>query len=120
MASMLDRGLVLWFPGPHSYSGEDMGELHVHGGYAITQAILRVLATFEGVRLASPGEFTRRAVLNGQLDLTAAEGIADLVNAETEAQRQQAMVPVKWWPCYPYSCLGAKGYKNIGVFGGNN
>ncbi len=89
--SAIDRGLVAWFPGPASFSGEDMAELHVHGGAAVMAALLRRLCAFTGVRPAEPGEFTRRAVLNGKLDLTGAEAIGDLIDAETEAQRRQAL-----------------------------
>lgn len=88
---ILDRGLVLWFPGPASLTGEDMAELHLHGGRAVIAAIVTVLDRLPDFRPAEPGEFTRRAFHNGKLDLTAAEGIADLVDAETEAQRRQAM-----------------------------
>jgi tRNA modification GTPase len=87
---VIDRGLVAWFPGPASFSGEDMAEFHVHGGAAVMTALLRRLCALEGIRIAEPGEFTRRAVLNGKLDLTAAEAIGDLIDAETEAQRRQA------------------------------
>lgn len=87
----LDRGLVLTFPAPNSFTGEDMVELHVHGGRALVRAILEALATCDGLRPAEPGDFTRRAFEHGKLDLTAAEGLADLVNAETEAQRRQAL-----------------------------
>jgi tRNA modification GTPase len=87
----LDDGIVLWFPGPHSFSGEDMAELQIHGGPAVVAAVLRTLGEQAGLRMAEPGEFTRRAFLNGRLDLTEAEGIADLVAAETEAQRRQAV-----------------------------
>ncbi|MCC7015951.1 MAG: tRNA uridine-5-carboxymethylaminomethyl(34) synthesis GTPase MnmE, partial [Rhodospirillales bacterium] len=90
---ILDRGLVLWFPRPASYTGEDMAELHVHGGRASVAAILRALSGLGpslGLRMAEPGEFTRRAFEAGKLDLTAAEGLADLVAAETETQRRQA------------------------------
>ena len=86
----LDDALVLWFQGPASYSGEDAAEFHVHGGRAVVEAVLQALAA-EGLRLAEPGEFTRRAFENGKLDLTQAEGVADLVDAETEAQRRQAL-----------------------------
>jgi tRNA modification GTPase len=86
----IDSGLVLWFPGPASATGEDMTELHVHGGRAVIEAVLAALGRLPGLRMAEPGEFTRRAFLAGKLDLTAAEGIADLVAAETEAQRRQA------------------------------
>lgn len=87
----LDDGLVIWFPGPNSYSGEDMAEIHVHGGPAVIGAILQVLGERPGLRMAEPGEFTRRAFLAGKMDLTEAEGIADLIAAETEAQRRQAL-----------------------------
>lgn len=86
----LDRALVLWFPGPASYTGEDSAELHLHGGRAVVAAVSDVLVAL-GARPAEPGEFTRRAFLNGRLDLTQAEGIADLIAAETEAQRRQAL-----------------------------
>lgn len=87
---VLDKALVLWFPAPKSFTGEDVVELHLHGGRAIVSAVLSVLGTIEGLRMAEPGEFSRRAFDNGKLDLTAAEGLADLINAETEAQRRQA------------------------------
>jgi len=87
----LDRSLVLAFPAPHSFTGEDMAELHIHGGRALLRAVLEALASCEGLRPAEPGEFTRRAFEHGKMDLTAAEGLADLVNAETEAQRRQAL-----------------------------
>jgi len=86
----LDDALVLWFEGPASYTGEDAAEFHVHGGRAVVEALLDALAA-EGLRLAEPGEFTRRAFENGKLDLTQAEGVADLIDAETEAQRRQAL-----------------------------
>ncbi len=88
---VLDEGLVLWFPAPASFTGEDVAELHVHGGRAVVTGLLDALAQCPGLRLARPGEFTRRAFENGKLDLTAAEAIADLVGAETEAQRKQAL-----------------------------
>ncbi len=88
---LIDRGLVAWFPGPDSFTGEDMAELHLHGGIAVRTAVLRVLTGLPGCRAAGPGEFTRRAALNGRLDLAQAEGIADLIDAETEAQRRQAL-----------------------------
>ena len=87
----IDRGLVLWFPGPASFTGEDMAELHLHGGRAVMTAMLRALDRMPGLRLAEPGEFTRRAFDTGKLDLTEVEGLADLVAAETEAQRRQAL-----------------------------
>lgn len=88
---MLDRGLGVGFRAPASFTGEDVVELHVHGGRAVVRRVLDELCALEGVRLALAGEFTRRAVLNGKLDLTAAEGLADLIGADTEAQRRQAL-----------------------------
>ena len=87
----IDRVLVLWFPAPASYTGEDVAEFHVHGGRAVTAALLAALGVLEGLRPAEAGEFSRRAFEHGKLDLTAAEGIADLVDAETEIQRRQAL-----------------------------
>ncbi len=87
----VDRSLVLWFPGPGSFTGEDMAELHIHGGVAVTEAVIGAISDIEGCRPADPGEFTRRAFENGRMDLTEAEGIADLIAAETEAQRLQAV-----------------------------
>jgi len=86
----LDDALVLWFPGPRSATGEDVAELHVHGSRAVLAAIMQALRGL-GLRLAEPGEFTRRAFHNGKLDLLQAEAVADLVAAETEAQRRQAL-----------------------------
>ena len=86
----LDDGLAIWFPGPHSVIGEDVAELHVHGSRAVLAAVMAALSRF-GLRLAEPGEFTRRAFLNDKLDLTQAEAVADLAAAETEAQRCQAL-----------------------------
>ncbi|MEE9301732.1 MAG: tRNA uridine-5-carboxymethylaminomethyl(34) synthesis GTPase MnmE [Alphaproteobacteria bacterium] len=88
---VLDRGLLLWFPGPGSYTGEDMAELHLHGGRAVATGLIEALAALPGLRPAEPGEFTRRACANGRLDLTEAEGVADLIAAETAAQRRQAL-----------------------------
>jgi tRNA modification GTPase len=87
---VIDEGLALWFPGPNSETGEDIAELHVHGGRAVIAAVLAALAKLAGFRHAEAGEFTRRAFENGRMDLTAVEGLADLVAAETEAQRRQA------------------------------
>jgi tRNA modification GTPase len=87
---VLDRGLVAWMPGPHSFTGEDCAELQVHGSPAVVRAVLRRLAARTGVRLAEAGEFTRRAFENGKLDLTEVEGLGDLIVAETENQRKLA------------------------------
>jgi len=87
----LDDGLALWFPGPHSFTGEDVAELQIHGGPAVIAAIIDACLSQPGVRVAEPGEYTRRAFENGKLDLAEAEGLADLVDAETEGQRRQAL-----------------------------
>jgi tRNA modification GTPase len=86
----IDEALVLWFPAPGSYTGEDSAEFHVHGGPAVVGALVEALSAL-GLRLAEPGEFTRRAFEHGKLDLAQAEGVADLVDAETEGQRRQAL-----------------------------
>lgn len=88
---MLDEALVHWFPKPNSFTGEDVAELHLHGSLATVDAVLRVLGNQPGHRLAEPGEFTRRALENGRLDLSQVEGLSDLIEAETEAQRLQAL-----------------------------
>jgi tRNA modification GTPase len=88
---VLDQALVLWFPAPHSETGEDMAELQVHGGRAVVEGVLAGLGALEGCRPAEPGEFARRAFLNGKLDLTGVEGLADLIEADTAAQRRQAL-----------------------------
>lgn len=92
--AVLDRALVLWFPGPASYTGEDCAELHLHGGRAVLAAVAEALLEAGG-RPAEAGEFTRRAFLNGRLDLLQAEAIADLVDAETNAQRRQALTQME-------------------------
>lgn len=90
-AVVLDDALALWFPAPASFTGEDVAELHLHGGRAVIAAVCEALAELPGLSPAESGEFSRRAFENGKLDLTQAEGIADLVAAETEAQRRQAL-----------------------------
>lgn len=87
----LDDGLVAWFPSPHSFTGDDVAELHIHGGRAVTDGLLKALNTVGGLRPAEPGEFTRRAFDAGKMDLTQAEALADLVDAETSAQARQAL-----------------------------
>jgi len=88
---VLDRGLVLFFPAPNSFTGEDVVEFHVHGGRASIAGVLDALGALEGLRPAEPGEFTRRGFENGRLDLSEAEALADLIDAETAAQRRQAL-----------------------------
>lgn len=89
--TVLDEALILWFPGPSTVTGEHLAEMHVHGGRAVVDAVLAALAALGGLRLAQPGEFTRRALLHGRIDLTEAEGLADLLSAETAAQHRQAL-----------------------------
>jgi len=91
----IDEALVLWFPGPQSETGEDTAEFQLHGGRAVVAAVLAALGGLAGLRPAEPGEFTRRAFENGKLDLTRVEGLADLIGAETEAQRHQAFRQLK-------------------------
>src|SRR5512146_1936923 len=92
---IIDQALALWFPGPQSETGEDVAELQLHGGHAVVAAVFAALAQIDGLRVAEAGEFTRRAFENGRLDLTAVEGLADLIGAETEAQRRQAYRQLK-------------------------
>jgi tRNA modification GTPase len=89
--TVLDHALVLWFPGPATATGEDLAELHLHGGRAVVAAVEAALADIAGLRRAEPGEFTRRAFANGRIDLAEAEGLADLLSAETELQRRAAI-----------------------------
>lgn len=91
---VLDQALVLWLPGPHTATGEDIAELHLHGGRAVVGAVEAALGKNEKLRRATPGEFTRRAFTNGKIDLAEAEGLADLLSAETELQRRNAMAMV--------------------------
>lgn len=87
----IDRGLALFFPGPNSFTGEDCAEFHLHGGVAVVERLLEELGAFENYRMAEAGEFTRRAFANGKMDLTIAEGLADLIAAEKEGQRRLAL-----------------------------
>src|SRR5437899_401321 len=91
----IDDSVVLWFPGPASATGEDVAEFHVHGGRAVVAAMFAALSSFKNVRPAEPGEFTRRAFENGKLDLTEAEGLDDLIHADTDRQRRQALRQLK-------------------------
>ena len=92
---LIDEGIILWFPGPQSYTGEDMAEIQVHGGKAVIQAVLNSISSFKDCRLAEPGEFTKLAFQNGKINLLKAESIADLISAETEIQRLQAIKIMK-------------------------
>ena len=88
----LDQALVMWFAGPNTATGEDLAEIHCHGGRAVVAALLAALSSMDGLREAEPGEFTRRAFSNGRIDLAEAEGLADLLSAETELQRRGALL----------------------------
>ena len=88
---LIDEGILLWFPGPHSYTGEDMAEFHIHGSKAVIEAMHSSISNIDGCRLAEPGEFTKLAFQNGKINLLKAESIADLISSETEIQRQQAV-----------------------------
>ena len=90
-SELIDEGLILWFPGPQSYTGEDMAEIHVHGSKAVVDALHSSLSSIENFRLAEPGEFTKLAFQNGKINLLKAESIADLISSETEIQRKQAV-----------------------------
>ena len=90
-SELIDEGIIIWFPGPESYTGEDMAEIHIHGGKAIILALQNELSKIENFRLAEPGEFTKIAFQNGKINLLKAEGVADLISAETEIQRLQAV-----------------------------
>ena len=92
---LIDEGIILWFPGPQSYTGEDMAEIHIHGGKAVILAVQNEIAKIESCRLADPGEFTKIAFQNGKINLLKAESIADLISAETEIQRLQAIKIMK-------------------------
>ena len=90
-SELIDEGIILWFPGPESYTGEDMAEIHVHGGKAVVLALQKEIVKIKNCRLAEPGEFTKLAFQNGKINLLKAESIADLISAETEIQRLQAI-----------------------------
>lgn len=90
-AEVLDKALLLWFPGPATATGEDLAEIHAHGGRGVVRALEATLARLPGLRSAQPGEFTRRALVNGRIDLAEAEGLADLLSAETDSQRKAAL-----------------------------
>ena len=94
-SELIDEGIILWFPGPQSYTGEDMAEIHIHGGKAVILAVQNEIAKIKNCRLAGPGEFTKLAFQNGKINLLKAESIADLISAETEIQRLQAIKIMK-------------------------
>ena len=90
-SELIDEGIILWFPGPESYTGEDMAEIHIHGGKAVVLAVQKEISNVKNCRMAEPGEFTKLAFQNGKINLLKAESIADLISAETEMQRLQAV-----------------------------
>ena len=90
-SELIDEGIIIWFPGPHSYTGEDMAEIHIHGGKSVILAVQKEISKIKNCRLAEPGEFTKLAFQNGKINLLKAESIADLISAETEIQRLQAL-----------------------------
>ncbi len=94
-SDLIDEGIILWFPGPESYTGEDMAEIHVHGGKAVVLALQKEIEKIKNCRMAEPGEFTKLAFQNGKINLLKAESIADLISAETEIQRLQAVKIMK-------------------------
>ena len=94
-SELVDEGIIIWFPGPQSYTGEDMAEIHIHGGKAVVLAVQNEISKIENCRLANPGEFTKLAFQNGKINLLKAESIADLISAETEIQRLQAVKLMK-------------------------
>ena len=94
-SELIDEGIIIWFPGPESYTGEDMAEIHVHGGKAVIMSLQNEISKVENCRLAEAGEFTKLAFQNGKINLLKAESIADLISAETEIQRLQAVKMMK-------------------------
>ena len=94
-SELIDEGIIIWFPGPESYTGEDMAEIHVHGGKAVVLALQNEISKIKNCRLAEAGEFTKLAFQNGKINLLKAESIADLISAETEIQRLQAVKMMK-------------------------
>ena len=102
---LIDEGILLWFPGPHSYTGEDMAEFHIHGSKAVIDAIHSSISNIDGCRLAEPGEFTKIAFQNGKINLLKAESISDLISSETEIQRQQAIKIMSGESSYKFNSL---------------
>jgi tRNA modification GTPase len=105
---LIDEGMIMWFAGPESYTGEDMAEIHVHGSKAVIDALHNSISKIENCRLAEPGEFTKLAFQNGKIDLLKAESIADLISSETEIQRQQAIKIMNGKSAVQFNFLRAK------------
>ena len=119
---IIEKALVLYFNAPHSFTGEDVVEIHCHGSRAVLKQLLDIFSALPDFRMAEPGEFTRRAFMNGKMDLTAAEGLADLIDAETEAQRKQAIRIMQgdaaqfYEPCVKISCTRLPSWRPISIF----
>jgi len=107
-SELIDEGIILWFPGPESYTGEDMAEIQIHGSKAVVDAVHDSISGIENCRLAEPGEFTKLAFLNGKINLLKAESIADLISSETEIQRQQAIKIMNGKSAYQFNFLREK------------
>jgi len=107
-SELIDEAIVIWFPGPKSYTGEDMAEFHVHGSKAVSEALHSSISKIENCRMAEPGEFTKLAFQNGKINLLKAESIADLISAETEIQRQQAVKIMSGKSAYIFNELREK------------
>jgi len=107
-SELIDEGIIIWFPGPESYTGEDMAEFHVHGGKAVVMAVQEAISNIENCKLAEAGEFTKLAFQNGKINLLKAESIADLISAETEIQRKQAVKIMKGKSSEKFNELRAK------------
>ena len=107
-SELIDEGIILWFPGPESYTGEDMAEIQVHGSKAVIDALHSSISNIKNCRLAEPGEFTKLAFQNGKINLLKAESIADLISAETEIQRLQAVKIMKGKSANQFNFLRAK------------
>ena len=107
------RGILIWFPGPNSYTGEDMAEFHVHGSKAVINSMHKSISNINGCRLAEPGEFTKIAFLNGKINLLKAESISDLISSETEIQRQQAIKIMSGKSSDKFNLLRERLVKNI-------
>jgi tRNA modification GTPase len=112
-SELIDEGIILWFPGPQSYTGEDMAEIQVHGSKAVIEALHSSISSFQNCRLAEPGEFTKLAFQNGKINLLKAESIADLISSETEIQRQQAIKIMNGKSADQYNFLREKLLKTL-------
>ena len=107
-SELIDEGIILWFPGPESYTGEDMAEIQVHGSKAVIDALHSTISSLDNCRLAEPGEFTKLAFQNNKINLLKAESIADLISSETEMQRQQAIKIMNGKSAYQFNFLRDK------------